>query len=90
MRIKLKPDQLNVLAQRLRFEVILEQPRDVRGMLDILGADMPWDETGLSKFGETARKPARVTFSVEATDGGFVCDIHPSLAQYIHTLLVTG
>lgn len=87
MRIKLKPEQLNILAGRLRFEVLLEGPRDVRGMLDVLGTDMPWDETGLSKFGNSAQRPPRVTFSVQATDDGYICDIHPALAQHIHTLL---
>jgi len=65
MRIKLKSEQLNILAKRLRFEVVLQQPRDVRGMLEVLGHDMPWDETGLSKFGDESRKPVRLTFSVE-------------------------
>ena len=87
MRIKLKTEQLNKLAQQLRFEVMLDGPRDVRGMLDVLGTDMPWDEIGLSKFSNSTQRPARVTFSVEAADNGYICDIHPALAQYIHTLL---
>ena len=87
MRIKLKSEQLNTLVQRLRFEVVLQQPRDVRGMLEVLGHDMPWDETGLSKFGNEPRRPARLTFSVEQTQDGYICDIHPALAHYIHTLL---
>ncbi|TRZ95381.1 MAG: hypothetical protein D4R82_02325 [Dehalococcoidia bacterium] len=87
MRIKLKNEQLNILAQRLRFEVMLEGPRDVRGMLDVLGTEMPWDEVGFSKFSNSTQRPARVTFSVETTKDGYICDIHPALAQYIHTLL---
>ena len=87
MRIKLTSEQLNTLAQRLRFEVLLQQPRDVRGMLDVLGHDIPWDETGLSKFDDSPRRPTRLTFSVETTKDGFICDIHPALAQHIHTLL---
>ena len=87
MRIKLKNEQLNILAKRLRFEVMLQQPRDVRGMLDVLGKDIPWDETGLNKFDNSPRRPGRLTFSVEATKDGYICDIHPALAQYIHTLL---
>ena len=89
MRIKLKKEQLDILGKGLSFEVMLDQARDVRGMLDILAKDMPWDETGLSKFGDSSRRPGRVTFSVEATEDGFVCDIHPSLALYIHTLLTS-
>jgi hypothetical protein len=87
MRIKLKTEQLNTLAKCLRFEVMLQQPRDVRGMLDVLGKEMPWDETGLNKFDSSPRRPGRLTFSVEATKDGYICDIHPALAQYIHTLL---
>jgi len=87
MRIKLKTAQLAELAQQLPFEVMLEQPRDVKGFLEILGRGMPWDETGLSKFGDQLRKPNRVTFSIEATDGGFVCDVHPAFACYISSLL---
>jgi hypothetical protein len=89
MRIKLKNEQLNELARHLPFEVMLEQPRDVRGFLEILGHNMPWDETGLSKFGEPLRKPNRVTFSVEAIDGGYICDIHPAFACYISNLLTS-
>jgi len=87
MRIKLKAEQGNILAQQLRFEVVLEQPRDVRGMLEVLGKQMPWDETGFSKFDDLPRRPPRLTFSVEPTKDGYVCDIHPALAQHIHTLL---
>jgi hypothetical protein len=87
MRIKLKREQLDILAKRLRFEVMLQQPRDVRGMLDVLGKEMPWDETGLNKFDDSPRRPGRLTFSVEATKDGYICDIHPALAQYLHTLL---
>jgi len=42
---------------------------------------------GLSKFGDPARKPNRVTFDVEVIDGGFICDVHPSFACYISDLL---
>ena len=87
MRIKLKSEQLEILAKRLRFEVILEQPRDVRGMLDVLGKEIPWSETGLDKFDDSPRRPMRLTFSVEEAKDGYLCDIHPALAQYIHTLL---
>jgi len=87
MRIKLKTEQLNKLAQELPFEVVLEQPRDVRGFLEILGRNMPWDETGLSKFGDPLRKPNRVAFSVETIDGGYICDVHPAFACYISNLL---
>jgi len=87
MRIKLKNEQLNLLAKRLRFEVLLEQPRDVRGMLDMLRKQIPWDDTGLSKFDDSPRRPTRLTFSVEEGKDGYICDIHPALAQYIHTLL---
>jgi hypothetical protein len=48
---------------------------------------MPWDDVGLSKFGDPARKPNRVTFDVEVIDGGFICDVHPSFACYISDLL---
>jgi len=39
MRIKLKKEQLEILAKRLRFEVMLEQPQDVRDMLNVLGKE---------------------------------------------------
>ncbi len=87
MRIKLDNKQLEGLSHRLPFEVIVEDPRDVKGLLEILGHNMPWDDMGLSKFGDPLRKPTRVTFSVEAVDGGFVCDIHPAFACYISSLL---
>jgi len=87
MRIKLKNEQLNILAKRLRFEVMLQQPRDIRGMLEVLGKEIPWDETGLNKFDNSPRRPVRLTFSVEEAKDGYICDIHPALAQYIHTLL---
>jgi len=87
MRIKLKTEQLKGLSQQLPFEVVLEQPRDVRGFLEILGHNMPWNETGLNKFGDPLRKPTRVAFSVEATDGGYICDVHPAFACYISNLL---
>ena len=89
MRIKLKNEQLKILAKRLRFEVLLEQPRDVRGMLDVLGKEIPWDETGLNKLDDSPRRPLRLTFSVEEAKDGYICDIHPALAQYIHTLLAS-
>ena len=87
MRIKLNNSHLEGLAHQLPFEVIVEDPRDVKGLLELLGHNMPWDETGLNKFGDPLRKPNRVTFSVEAVDGGFVCDIHPAFAIYISNLL---
>jgi hypothetical protein len=87
MRIKLKNEQLNALAQKLCFEVILEQPRDVRGMLEVLGHEIPWENAGLNKFDNTSRRPPKLTFSVEAAKDGFICDIHPALAQHIHMLL---
>ncbi len=89
MRVKLKTDQLNKLAQRLAIEVIVQQPRDVRGLLEILGRNMPWDETGLSKFSDPPRKPVRFTFSVESTKDGYICDIHPALAHYLNDLLAS-
>jgi hypothetical protein len=87
MRVKLNNSQLTGLAHHLPFEVIVENPRDVKGLLEILGHNMPWDEMGFSKFGDPLRKPNRVTFSVEAVDGGFICDIHPAFALYISDLL---
>jgi len=83
MRIKLDNQQLEGLAHQLPFEVIIENPRDVKGLLEILGHNMPWDEMGLNKFGDPLRKPNRVTFSVESVDGGFICDIHPAFAIFI-------
>lgn len=87
MRIKLKSEQLNTLAKRLRFEVMLQQPRDVRGILEVPGNKIPWDESGLNKFDKARRRPIRLTFSVEETKNGFICDVHPALAQHSHTLL---
>ena len=87
MRIKLKREQLEILARRLHFEVILEQPRDVRGMLNVLGKEIPWNEPGLSKPDDSTRRPMRLTFSAEESRDGYICNIHPALAQYIHTLL---
>lgn len=89
MRIKFKNELLSILAKRLRFEVILDKPRDVRGMLEVLGSEIPWDEAGLNKFDDARRRPTRLTFSVEEAKDGFICDIHPALAQHIHTLLPT-
>jgi hypothetical protein len=87
MRIKLSNNQLEGLARKLPFEVIVENPRDVKGLLEILGHNMPWDDMGLNKFGDPLKKPTRVTFSVEVVDGGFVCDIHPAFALYLSNLL---
>jgi len=87
MRVKLNSEQLSRLAQYVPFEVVLEEPRDVKGFLEILGHNMPWDEGGSGRFGDALKKPNRVTFSVEATNGGFVCDIHPSFACYLSTIL---
>jgi len=78
---------LTELSHHLPFEVILENPRDIKGLLEILGHNMPWNEMGLNKFGDPLEKPNRVTFSVEAVDGGFICDIHPAFALYISNLL---
>ena len=87
MRVKLNNSQLTGLARHLPFEVIVEDPRDVKGLLEILGHNMPWDEMGLNKFGDPLKKPNRVTFSVGAVNGGFVFDIHPAFALYISNLL---
>jgi len=87
MRIRLKNEQLNELAKRLPFEVILDQPRDVKGFLEILGHNMPWNEVGINKFGDSLKKPNRVTFSVETVNGGYICDVHPAFACYISNLL---
>ena len=87
MRIKLNDGQLDKLSHHVPFEVILDGPRDVKGFLEIVGYNMPWDELGLSKFGDPFRKPNRVAFSVEAVDGGFVCDVHPAFACYLSNLL---
>jgi len=89
MRIKLSNSQLDKLSHRVPFGVILEELRDVKGFLEILGHNMPWDEIGLGKFGDPLRKPIGVTFSVEAVDGGFVCDVHPAFACYLSNLLTT-
>jgi len=87
MRIKLYPEQLKKLAVRLPYEVMVDQARDVRGLLEVLGRSMPWDETGLSKFGTPSVRPGRVTFAVDQAGDGFVCDIHPALAHYIRDIL---
>jgi len=87
MRIKLSTEQLNLLSKDLPFEVMLERASDVRGLLEIIGRDMPWDETGLSKFGNSNSRPARVTFGVESAADGFICDIHPALVQHLYTIL---
>jgi hypothetical protein len=87
MRIKLSMDQLNILCKKLPFDVLLERPSDVRGLLEILGKEMPWDETGLSKYGRDGRRPVRVTFNVESDKDSYVCDIYPALVQHIYTLL---
>ena len=88
MRIKLHNDQLDKLSHHLPFEVMLDEARDVKGLLELLGHNMPWDDMGLNKFGDPLRKPTRVTFSVEPVDGGFICDVHPAFACYVSTLLV--
>jgi len=87
MRIKLNGSQLGKLAHYVPFEVLLDQSRDVKGFLEILGHNMPWDEIGFCKFGDPLRKPNRVAFSVETVDGGFICDVHPAFACYLSTLL---
>jgi len=88
MRIKLTLDQLNSLAKDLPFTVMLDKPSDVRGLLEILGKEMPWDETGLSKLSDNSpRRPLRVTFSVEESGDGYICDIHPALVHHLYTIL---
>ena len=87
MRIKLTLDQLNFLSKDLPFEVMLERPSDVRGLLEMVGQSMPWDETGLSKYENSSRKPNRMTFSIEPNENDFICDIHPALVQHIYTIL---
>jgi hypothetical protein len=87
MRIKLNSEQLDRLAQHLPFEVILEQPRDVKGLLEILGHNMPWDEAGFSKFSDPPKKPTRVAFSIEPTGDSYICDVHPAFAYYVSDLL---
>jgi hypothetical protein len=87
MRVRLKPEQLDVLSKQLAVEVIIEQPRDVSGLLEILGRNMPWDDSGLSKFGDAPKRPGKVTFSVETSENGYICDIHPALAYFINHLL---
>ena len=44
MRIKLSLDQLNILAKKLPFEVMLDRPGDVRGLLELVGKEMPWED----------------------------------------------
>ena len=87
LRIKLTVEQLNILSKDLPFEVILERPSDVRGLLEMVGHGMPWDDTGLSKYENSSRKPNRMAFSVEANKDDFICDIHPALVQHIYTIL---
>jgi hypothetical protein len=87
MRVKLKLEQLNELKRQLPFEVVLEQPRDVRGFLEILGHNMPWNESGYGKFGDPIKRPNRVAFSVEAAEDGFICDVHPAFACYVSSIL---
>ena len=88
MRIKLRLEQLNNLSKDLPFTVMLDKPSDVRGLLEILGKEMPWDETGLSKLSDNSpRRPVRVTFSVEESGDGYICDIHPALVHHLYTLL---
>jgi len=90
MRIKLSNEQLNVLTKGLPFEVMLERPSDVRGLLELIGKEMPWDETGLRKLGNSAARPPRLAFGVDAGDNCYICDIHPALVQHIYTLLSTN
>ena len=87
MRVKLKIEQLNALKQQLPFEVVLDHPRDVKGFLEILGHDMPWNDAGLTKFGDPIKRPNRVAFSVEATEDGYICDVHPAFAWYMSSML---
>lgn len=88
MRIKLNKEQLTKLSKDLPFPVLIDKASDVRGLLDLIGKEMPWDETGLSKFGgNTTKRPLRFAFGVEQTDDGFICDIHPALVQYLYTKL---
>ena len=87
MRIKLTMEQLNFLGKDLPFEVMLDRPSDVKGLLEMVGQGMPWDETGLSKFDNSSRRPNRLTFSIEQSQNDFVCDIHPALVQHIYTIL---
>ena len=87
MRIKLTVEQLNILSKDLPFEVILERPSDVRGLLEMVAQSMPWDDTGLSKYENSSRKPNRMAFSVDANKDDFICDIHPALVQHIYTIL---
>ncbi len=87
MRVKLKIEQLNALKQQLPFEVVLDHPRDVKGFLEILGHDMPWNDAGLTKFGEPIKRPNRVAFSVESTEDGYICDVHPAFAWYMSNML---
>jgi len=85
MRVKLKLEQLNELKQQLPFEVVLDQPRDVKGFLEILGHNMPWNDSG--KFGDPLKKPNRVAFSVESSEDGYICDVHPAFACYVSEML---
>lgn|GEM_PF-475078 len=87
MRVKLKTEQLDELKQQLPFEVVLDQPRDVKGFLEILGHNMPWNDAGYSKFGDPLKRPNRVAFSVEQTEDGFICDVHPAFACYVSGML---
>lgn len=87
MRVKLRLDQLNELKQQLPFEVVLDQPRDVKGFLEILGHNMPWNESGYSKFGDPMKRPNRVAFNVDATEDGYICDVHPAFACYVSSIL---
>ncbi len=87
MRVKLRLEQLNELKQQLPFEVVLDQPRDVKGFLEILGHNMPWNETSYSRFGDPMKRPNRVAFSVDASDDGYICDVHPAFACYVSNIL---
>ncbi len=87
MRVKLKTEQLNELKEQLPFDVVLDQPRDVKGFLEILGHNMPWNEAGYSKFGDPLKRPNRVAFAVEQVEDGFICDVHPAFACYVSEML---
>ena len=87
MRVKFKTEQLNELKQQLPFEVVLDQPRDVKGFLEILGHNMPWNDGGGMKFGDSMKRPNRVAFSVESTEDGYICDVHPAFACYVSNML---
>ena len=83
MRIKLSVNQLNELAKKLPLRSNIGEAQLCTWPAGNCWEDMHWDETGLSKLGNSTALPARVTFSAEAKDDSFICDIHPALVQYI-------